>query len=465
MSALRNKRPRVSTMTFEPEIQTLVTANYSDPVAEKALIGAVLVNPDLFYAVSDHVQAADFFYIRHGYIWHAIDKLAGRGAAIDPATVWGELQTIPGGDGVGGIDYLTQLMAATFDTASIEAYAQTVIDNAVRLRILTAADQITKAALDKTLPVEEVMNKCEADLFEATARKPSAPSDMSSLMATYYERVEKGYGTGTPPGVPYGWAALDELTGGLYPGEVTVLAGPPGFGKTTVALSVLRNLARAGRRAVFFSVEMTTEEVIRKLAGMEAEINSKLLKSFQLSQSEWARFVAASGRISTWKTHIIDEYRPLTPNQVRRRLRKLSSLSSVDALIIDGLWLMESDRDPFDTSQRPRERHDEVNRIMTSLSILAKDFQIPILLLHQLNQDAKGRKGKEPMLSDLAESAGAGRTAQNVYGLFRPSYYEPEHYDRDTYAYILKDRTGSPGAKVRLIFTAASQAYTGAEHV
>lgn len=453
-SAQQVKRARVSSLDLSGLRAPDISA-YSDIAAEEALIGAVLVQPELYPAASEYIQAGDFFYRRHGFIWYAIDQLSGRGAGIDPATVAAELQTIKGADGVATVETLSYMMSKAFDIANLETYAQTILDNAMRLRLMKAAETITRKAADKTLPIEQMLSECEYELMSASARKVETPTDVSTLMGSYYEEVEKGLREGRVPGVPYGWKAIDEALGGLFRGEVTVMAGPPGFGKTTVALSILRNMASTGNRVVFFSVEMSGVEIVRSLTAMEARLYVNNLKSFKLTPQDWARFVAASGRIASWNVEVVDEFMPLTPTQVRRKLRKLEQFQPANAVIIDGLWLMTADN-------KTRERHDEVRQIMDGLSKIARDFQLPILLLHQFNQDVKARSTKEPTLYDLAESSAVARTAQNIFGLYRPTFFDKREIDDNTYLHVLKGRTGGRGLKFVLTYDAASQSYVGA---
>lgn len=454
-TAIQPKRARISTLQIV-NAQPMDIRAYSDEGAEEALIGAVLMQPDLYAAASEYVKADDFFYLKHGYIWHAIDQLSGRGDGIDPATVASELQTITGAADVADIGYLASLMGKTFDIANLETYAKTIIDNALRLRIMKAAEEITRRASDKTMTVETMLSECEFQLMSAMARKVESPTDVSTLMGSFYEQVERGLAEGKSPGVPYGWRALDEALGGMYPGEVTVMAGPPGFGKTTVALSVLRNMVMAKRRVAFFSVEMAGYEIIRSLTAMEAKLYVNNLKAFKLTPQDWARFVAASGRISQWNAEIVDEFMPLSPVQVRRKLRKLGQFKPVEAVIIDGLWLMNAD-------DRTKERHEEVRKIMDGLSQIARDFSVPILLLHQFNQDVKARSTKEPTLYDLAESSAVARTAQNIFGLYRPTFFDKREIDSNTYLHVLKGRTGGRGLRFVLRFDETSQSYTGAD--
>jgi replicative DNA helicase len=248
------------------------------------------------------------------------------------------------------------------------------------------------------------------------------------------------------PGLPTGYQQLDHLHGGAARGEVVVVGGGEGMGKTTFMLNIVRNAAILGLRVAIFTLEMMRKEIGLNFSAMEAAIPKATLKNFALDEAQWSRFVKASGIIAGWGIDIIDEYPSLTPIQLRRRLRKLRLTKGIDIVLVDGLWLME------DSDSKVTERPRAVGNIMRDLVQIARDFNVALYITHQYNGDAWGRRedDKRPKLHDFAESAGVRRNAQVIWGLYRDDYYGIESLAKTTELHILKDRNGS-GAQGQVI--------------
>lgn len=240
------------------------------------------------------------------------------------------------------------------------------------------------------------------------------------------------------------------------PGHVVVVAAPAGAGKTTLALSLIRQMVGAGKRMALFSLEMSKTEIIRALIAMEAPLDRLNLMAFKFSgNGDFAKFVRASGVVSAYALDIIDEYPQMNPLQLRRRLRRLCASETLDVVFVDGLWLMNAD-------EATDKRNEDVMSIMKELMEIARDFQVPIVLMHQLNREATKRNNKEPQLNDLAESIGVSQTAVMVMALYRPTYYEPEHLDTGTYLRVLKSRfVNANGLRFVMEFDATRECYTG----
>jgi replicative DNA helicase len=294
-------------------------------------------------------------------------------------------------------------------------------------------------------------------LYKATNRHAETRTDTKSIMDNYWTKVETMRDASINPAIPTGFAQLDEQCGGLYPGEVTVLAGSEGMGKTTWALSAGRNMVKAGKRVAVFTLEMTQEEIIRTFTAMETGIFKNVLKQYTLSDYQWGLFTKAAGDIANWPMEIVDEFPTLTPIQCRRKLRKLMNNGDIDVVIIDGLWLMEA-------SEPTGERFRDVSVIMRDLNLIARDFNVPILITHQYNAQIDGKK--HPTVFFLSESAGVRRNAQMIWGLHRASFYDRDSVDDTTSLYSLKDRNGgSVGAKWPFIYNQSHSRYEGGQYV
>lgn len=454
-----NKRERVAPAIINMNTPLDPTWMLADERSEEAVIGAVLQKPDLYPALSEILQPADFFFIKNGYIWHACDVLMGDGKGIDVITVAEKMEALNNCPLKGEplLAELARMIEGAPDINNAEHYAQSVFDVSLRLRLMKSASDIGKLAADKTVSVDEVIDQSDHLLYKATNRHAETRTDVFSIMNDYFVRVENMINGGENPAIPTGFAQLDEHCGGLYPGEVTVLAGSEGMGKTTFALSVARNIAKSGKRVAVFTLEMKQEEIIRAFTAMETGIFKSVLKAFSLSDYQWGLFVKSASDIAKWPMEIVDEFPTLTPIQCRRKLRKLMNSGEIDALVIDGLWLMEA-------SEPTNERFRDVTLIMRDLNLIARDFNVPILITHQYNADVN--KSKYPTVFHLSESAGVRRNAQMIWGLHRPSFYDRESEDDATSLYSLKDRNGgSVGTKLPFIYNPNYSRYEGGQYV
>lgn len=452
------KRDRVSPSIINMGSQFDPLLQIADERSEKAVIGAVLQHPDLFIALSEILQPADFFFIKNGYVWHSFDLLTGQGKGIDLVTVATTMESLkcPGSSDE-LIRDLAQMIESAPDASNAESYARAVFNASLRLRVLVAKEEIAKLAVDKTVTVDDLIDQCDHLLYKATNRQVETRTDARTIMSRYMQKVDDMINGGENPAVNTGFRMLDDECGGLYPGEVTVLAGSEGMGKTTWALSAARNMAKAGKRVAVFTLEMTQEEIIRAFTAMETSIYKSVLKQYALSTYQWGLFTKAAGDIGNWPIEIVDEFPTLTPIQCRRKLRKLMSETHIDAVIIDGLWLMEA-------SEPTGERFRDVSVIMRDLNLIARDFGIPVLITHQYNADVNGKKN--PTVFHLSESAGVRRNAQVIWGLHRAQFYDRESTDDSTSLFILKDRNGtSGGSKLPFLYNKENSSYEGGKYV
>lgn len=445
------KRKRVSgTIIQLPQQQAVI-----DPLktivnveAEEAVIGAVLRDPECYASVSEVLQPSDFFMLWNGYIWHAFDRISGRGEAVDMVSVADELDAL-GQLPPEGVHKLAGLAESAPNSHSAETYARIVRDAATRLRICRESDEMKKIALDRMnyRDIEAVVDECNRLLFEATDQQMKRKdTSVKAIVGTMYESVEKALQSGVTRGIPTGFNNLDELLKGGVPGELTILAGGEGMGKTTFALNLALNMARGDNshkrnfNVVIFTLEMSEEEIVRILISMVTGIPKRALKAADLNGAQWQKFVEGVGIVGNLNIHVIDEFPSLTPIQLRRRLRTMvdAQKQEVDAVIVDGLWLME-DTEATPAAQRPI----AVRNITRDLITIGRDFDVPMYVTHQYNGEAWQRNNKRPMMHDLAESAGVRRNAQVIIGLYRDNYYGIESEYEITEAHVLKDRNGS----------------------
>lgn len=444
MIAEHTKRTRVSGQIVPFEVRVEAAQRLTSPDAEAAVLGAVLRDPAVYATVSEILQPADFSYLWHGYVWYAFEQITGRSERIDLLTVSDELQArkwLNDNDA-----HRLSMLAANVPSAySIESYARIVRDCALRIRLLQTAEAIVKATHDTQTfrTTEALVDECNRLLFTATDQGvEGVDSSINGILGEFAAEAEEAYASGKKRGVSSGFGNLDELLRGAVPGELTVVAGAEGMGKTTFMLGLARNMAQAGAGVAIFTLEMSRQEIGRIFVSMESGLPKRALKAFDFTAPQWGQFIDGVGKFGAWNTHIIDDFPSLTPMQLRRRLRTLvqAQKQKIDVVIIDGLWLME-DTEGSDSSQRPI----AVRNITRDLITIARDFNVPIYITHQYNGDAFKRNEKRPMLHDLAESAGVRRNAQVILGLYRDSYYGIKRAGQQDVSevHVMKDRNGS----------------------
>lgn len=435
---INDKRERIS--TIQPAQPVMQMADLANINAEKAVLATVLHQPDIYPVLADMLQPSDFFTLFHGYVWFAFEQLSAANQGIDMLTVSDELEK----RGILDINRLAELTAAAPSVDNAETYARMVRDASIKVRIVNAASRmITNIGDNPTHSVEQVIDDCNRLLFQASEQRAESGSSLVEIASAEVGRIENIINGEKPEGVETGYNHLNHVLHVFAPGELVILAGAEGMGKTTMLLSIIRNLLKSGKRVLMFTLEMSKAEIVRILAAMESGIPKDTLKVGSLTQGEWARYLAAMGDISRWPLYVIDEYPTLTPLQLQRRLRKIETIENYkfDLVVSDGLWLMEA-------NEATQHRFTDVASITRDLITIGRQFSVPLLVTHQYNGEAHKRNTKTPTVYDLAESAAVRRNAQIVLGLYREKYYGIEPVRDITQAFILKDRNGTAQGKI-----------------
>jgi replicative DNA helicase len=420
------------------------TANQQAPFsqeAEEAVLGAVLINDDSFLSVASFLRAEDFFILRHGYIWEAMVRISERNERIDFVTVQDELRALGHLDDVGGPAFLLQLINSTPTSINAEIYGRLVERAAIRRRLMKAADQIKGLALEEDLPIEKVTSEAEARLFEVTERnlrRDLVP--MQEALAEYFDRIEYlMQHPDEPLGLPTGFRDLDELLGGMQRSDLLIFAGRPGMGKTSFLLSVALNAAKLGGRVAIFTMEMASDQIVQRFVAMETGINTQRLRTGQLSQQEWARFVQATGRMANLRI-FIDDTPAINPLQMRTKCRRLLHEYGLDLVIVDYMQLMNAG------GGYENNRVQEISYISRSLKELARELNVPVFSAAQLSRAVESRHDKRPVLSDLRESGSIEQDADIVTFLYRDVVYnEATEFPNKADIIVAKHRNGPTG--------------------
>ncbi len=392
--------------------------------AEEAVLGAVLINPEKYYDVTQIIEAKDFYIHRNRWVWEAYGALHEKGQSIDVQTVSEELEAQGHLAEVGGKLFFYNLTSKTPSSMHAESYANIVLEKSQRRSLLEAAQKMTELAYDSKKDLNQILNETEQAVFEISEkrdRKEVVP--IADVLSNVYDQVRLLYSKGEDiVGVPSGLVDLDRLLGGFQKSDLIIVAGRPGMGKTGFMLTVLKNAAlRAKKRVAMFSLEMSNEQLVHRLIAQQTGINTQKLRTGKLSNDDLTFFIEAIDIFGETKI-FLDDTPAITPMQLRTKCRRLHMEHHLDLIIIDYLQLMSGD-----TGNENRVQ--EVSGISRALKMLAKELDVPVLTAAQLSRGVERRDPKDgPMLSDLRESGSLEQDADIVMFLHNPNAGQEEEH-------------------------------------
>lgn len=412
--------------------------------AEEATLGSILINQQTALEVSAFLQASDFFFIRNSWVWEAIIAVHSRGDAVDNLTVCDELRRMGKLDEIGGSAFITLLINNTPTHIHATTYARMVERAAGRRRLLSAAGDIAQIALEENVTLEECYAKAETSVFSVTSgRDDKSLIPLVQTSSDFYDLTEKIQKGEIEPGLPTGFPELDELFGGLTKQDVFIVAARPGVGKTACLLSITLNAAKiAAARIAVFSLEMSTELLMRRLAAMETGIDSQRMKRRNgMSAQDWELFTEATRRLGDLPI-FIDDTPSISPNQLAAKGRRLVREYGLDLIVVDYMQLMSTGSRGHDSQNREQ----EISLISRRLKEIARELNVPVLVAAQLNRDVEKRADKKPQLSDLRESGSIEQDASGVMFIYRGGLYEDAMYGpTDADILVRKNRNGPEG--------------------
>lgn len=416
--------------------------------AEEAVLGAILINPEAIADVAAFLLPDDFFIVRNSWIWEAMLRLYERNDHIDNLTLCEELRSQGQLEDVGGVPFILYLMNNTPTSLHAEVYAHIVERTAVRRRMLQAASEIAQLANAQELDVNEVIEQAEAALFEVSERRTKKDvSDLKTTLKDYFLHIENLIENQEEyMGVPSGFNDLDKVLGGFQKSDLLVLAARPGMGKTSFALNIARNAARAGAKVAIFSLEMSKEQLVQRLISAEARIDSQKLRTGELDDQEYDLFVEAIGRMSKLPI-FLDDTVALTPGQLRSKCRRIDREHKLDLVLVDYLQLMNGKQ-----GRTIQNREQEISYISQALKELARELNIPVVALAQLNRGVEQRADKRPMLSDLRESGAIEQNSDVVMFIYRDDVYNEDSDKKNQAEIIIAKHRNGPTSTIALFF-------------
>lgn len=423
--------------------------------AEEAVIGAVLINNEVYYDLAQFLLPDDFYIHRLRFIWEAFVSLHDRHIPIDPLTVSEELTNRGRLEEIGGQSYLARILNSVPTTLHSHAYGKIIEATSIRRKLLEAAKNIAIRAYDEKEVIETVMNEAEKAIFAVGERRIRHDVELiREVLSKYYDHVGELARRGEEfVGVPTGFASLDRILNGMQPSDFLITAGRPGMGKTALLLSIVNYAAvTLKKRVAVFSLEMANEQVAQRLMTQQTGIDSQKLRTGKLSDDDWPLFNEGITRLGETKI-FLDDTPGLTPMQLRTKCRRLVSEDGLDLIVVDYLQLMSSE-------VRNDNRVQEVSHISRSLKQLARELNVPLLAAAQLSRAVEQRSDKEPQLSDLRESGSLEQDADIVMFIYRDAG-DPTQTNV-THLKIAKHRNGPTGV-VDLIFRSNLTKFENAE--
>ena len=422
--------------------------------AEESLLGAMLLSREAVNTVSEAgVHVEHFYKPGHQHIFDAMRALLAGGDPVDPVTVADELRRNGLLEEIGGLDFLLQLQNSTPVIGNVGRYAKIVMDTAALRRLIGVASEIAEIAYTEPDDVAKALDEAESRVFAvAEERVIDSTRQINDLLSLATEELEKRFESKVSlTGVPTGFTDLDEIILGLQPSSLVIIGARPAMGKTAFALNVASNVAQSTNLPVLvFSLEMSHTELTMRFLSSEAEVDSKLLRTGNISEAEWSKINVAVGRLDN-RLLFLDDNASVTVMEIRAKARRLKAkYNGLGLIVIDYLQLM--------SGNNSESRQLEVSEISRNLKVLARELDVPVIALSQLSRRLEDRQDKRPQLSDLRESGSLEQDADIVMFLHRPEMYRnekgesSENTEKGVAEVIIGKHRAGPTGNVKLAF-------------
>jgi replicative DNA helicase len=420
-----------------------------DLEAEQSVLGGMLLSKEAIADVVEILKGHDFYKPAHETIYQAILDVYARGEPADPITIAAELTKRGEINRVGGASYLHSLVQAVPTAANAAYYAEIVHDRAVLRRLVEAGTRITQMGYAADDDVDEIVNRAQAEIYAVTEQRTSEDYlPLGDIMEGALDEIEAiGSRSGEMTGVPTGFTDFDALTNGLHPGQMIVIAARPAMGKSTLALDFARTAAiKHNLPSVIFSLEMGRNEIAMRLLSAEARVALHHMRSGTMTDDDWTRLARRMPDVSAAPLYI-DDSPNLSMMEIRAKCRRLKQRNDLKLVVIDYLQLMQSG-----STRRAESRQQEVSEMSRNLKLLAKELEIPVIALSQLNRGPEQRTDKKPMVSDLRESGSIEQDADMVILLHREDAYEKESPRAGEADLIVAKHRNGPTATITVAF-------------
>jgi replicative DNA helicase len=418
--------------------------------AEQAVLGGLMLSGEAWAKIADKLTERDFYRRDHQLMYRAIGELSEKGMPCDAVTLgeWFDAQGLA--ESVGGTRYVLELANSTPSAANIVAYAEIVREKSVLRQLIDAGMEITGDGFrPEGRSAQELVESAEQKVFqiaEAGSRGRQGFVPMRSAVKEAFRLLQERYESRSPiTGLPTGFNDLDYKTAGLQAGDLIIIAARPSMGKTALSLNIAEYAAiKTGKAAAIFSMEMSSSQLAFRLISSLGRINQQHLRTGELADEEWPRVTSAITMLSEAKI-FIDDTPSLSPLELRARSRRLKREHDLGLIVVDYLQLMQ-------VPGNKENRATEISEISRSLKALARELNVPVIALSQLNRSLEQRTDKRPVMADLRESGAIEQDADVIVFIYRDEYYNPESNEKGIAEIIIGKQRNGPTGTVKMTF-------------
>ena len=423
--------------------------------AEQSVLGAMLQDSGAVLLAAESLVPDDFYQPQHKEIFDAMIKLHREQSPVDFVTVDSELSRRGTIGGVGGTEYLLQLVQYVPTTANVKAYISIVAEKSTLRRLIKASQEIAQECYSQQNPLQETLGHAEKAIFDIVMNRASGESLVhvkEVLYNTYANIEELAKLKGRIAGVPSGFTALDQMLTGFHGGELIILGARPSMGKTSLAMNMAGYAALyAGKSVAVFTLEMPREQIALRLLCSDAKVNMQRVRQGTLNADDWMRLAKSIGPMSGSRI-FIDDTAGITPTQLRSRCRRLMMEKGLDLIVVDYLGLMHSDG-------KTESRQLEVSEISRSLKASALELKVPLIACAQLSRANANRDNTRPALTDLRDSGSIEQDADVVMFIHREGYYDPECEEKNVGEIIVQKQRNGPLGTVKVAWLSEYTTY------
>ncbi|HSX36292.1 MAG TPA: replicative DNA helicase [Patescibacteria group bacterium] len=425
--------------------------------AEASLLGAILIDSDALVKIADHVGVDDFYDQRHARIYEAVIALYERRSPIDVLTLADQLKGVGFLDMVGGPSYLTELTNFVPTASHVEQYADIVAQKALRRRLIRASQEMATMGYDESKQLRDLIEEAEQRLFQVSQHhvKQSVVS-LETILTESFDRLDELHkDKGKIRGIPTGFKDLDDVLAGLQRSDLFVLAARPAMGKSAFVLNIAHNVALLAKESVlFFSLEMSKEQLVDRLLSMESGVDAWALRTGNLTDQDFEKIGQAMGALSEAQIYF-DDSPGITVSELRTKARRQAHQHGLGLIIIDYLQLMSGGGRFGSTDNRVQ----EISEISRGLKSIARELNVPVIALSQLSRSVESRHPQIPQLADLRESGSIEQDADIVAFIYREDYYNPETENKNITSILIKKHRNGPTKDVDLYFDIDKQRF------
>lgn len=415
--------------------------------AERAVIGAMMLNADAIMVCSELLTSDEFYQQQYGIIFDALVEMYKDGVGADLVTLQNKLREKEVTPELYSVEYLGELLASVPTSANVKFYAEIVHEKAVLRRLIRVSEQVTKDCYMDSQPLEDILEDTEKSVFNVIQQRGGSEFEpIRDVVLRTLDSIEKAAKQkGNITGLETGFRDLDAKTAGLQKSDLILIAARPAMGKTAFVLNIAEYVALHSNSTIaLFSLEMSKEQLVKRMLAMNSMVDSQKIRTGDLEDDDWDKLVGSVRKIGN-SNLVIDDTSGITASELRSKCRKLKIEQGLDLVIIDYLQLMTGAG-----KRKSDSRQQEISDISRSLKVMARELNVPVIALSQLSRAVESRPDKRPMLSDLRESGAIEQDADIVMFIYRDEYYNPDSEKKGVAEVIVAKQRSGPTGPVEL---------------